>query len=127
MIQTDVVQTQETKLNMKYNKPAMHNYFDGKKMAAFCSSIWMWLTGLSERTLGLMAIAILHAAFIPTMFAYINGVTEHLPNVDIYLLVLSSLAILALRAIIKKDLVSVFIHNVGFVVQLGLAALIIFK
>jgi len=98
-----------------------------KRLQLFGHNLWTALTSLSERTLSLMSIAILHAAFIPTMYAYISGVTEHLPNVDIYLFVLLSLSIMTLRSIIMKDLVSVLIHFVGFVSQLTLAALIIFK
>ena len=91
------------------------------------TSIWAWMQTLSERTLTLLSISILHMAFLPNMLAYANAVTEKLPNLDSFLLILGALFIMMVRSIIKKDMLVVFIHSIGFVAQCVLFAFILLK
>jgi hypothetical protein len=97
------------------------------KLQTTFAGISEWVTSLSERTLTLSAIAILHATFVPNALAFLNGITEKLPNLDAYLLVVLALVIMNLRAILKNDKIASLIHLVGWAGQLSLFALILLK
>lgn len=86
-----------------------------------------WMNSLSERTLTLSSIAILHCMFLPNALAYLNGITQTLPNLDAYLLSVLALGIMNLRSIIKNDKVATLIHMLGFIGQLSVLAIILMK
>ena len=110
--ETTLVSTIGETLSSLYNRYKITN--------TFWSGLWNWLHSLSEQTLSILSIALLHCAFAPAMWAYIQGVTEKLPNFEGFAIVLASLALLMLRAIISKQMILVFVHAVGFIVQLSL-------
>lgn len=91
------------------------------------NGMWNWMQSLSERTLTLASITILHLAFIPNLLAYANAITEKLPNLDSFILVLGALFIMMLRSIIKQDMLVVTIHSIGFVSQCALFAFILLR
>lgn len=91
------------------------------------SKVWNWLQGFSEVTLSLSAITVLHIVFLPNLVAYLNGLTDKLPNLDTYLLLLLALAIMNLRAIIKKDSIATIVHAAGFISQLVVLAVVLLK
>lgn len=97
------------------------------KFNTFYDNLVIWLSTLSERTLALSSIAILHVVFLPNALAFLNGLTDRLPNLDAYLLVVLALVIMNLRSIMKNDKVASLIHLVGFVGQLTILALILMK
>lgn len=86
-----------------------------------------WFNTLSERTLSLASIATLHVIFLPNALAYLNGLTEKLPNLDAYLLLIIALVIMNVRSIIKNDKIAALVHTAGFVSQLAMLALILLK
>jgi len=86
-----------------------------------------WINTLSERTLTLSAIAVLHCVFVPNMLAFLNHITDKLPSLDSYLLVATALFIMMLRSVVKSDKMAIVIHMVGFVSQLSLLALVLLK
>jgi hypothetical protein len=98
-----------------------------ENLSAWGKSFSTWLYSLSERTLTITSIVILHSVFIPSIYAYMNALTDQLPSLDTYILVVSALVIMNLRAIIKKDSVATLIHMVGFVVQLVILAIVLMK
>lgn len=97
------------------------------KFNTFYDKLTVWLSTLSERTLTLSSIAILHVVFLPNALAFLNGLTDRLPNLDAYLLVVLALVITNLRSIMKNDKVASLIHLAGFVGQLTVLALILMK
>ena len=97
------------------------------KFNTYYENISEWISTLSERTLTLSSIAILHVVFLPNALAYLNGITDRLPNLDAYLLVVLALIIINLRSIMKNDKVASLIHLAGFVSQLTVLALILMK
>ena len=90
-------------------------------------NISKWIFSFSERSLQLSAIAVLHSVFLPITLAYLHGATDRLPQLDTFILVISGLAIFALRAVIKKDAVALTIHLAGFIVQIIILGMILFK
>lgn len=86
-----------------------------------------WVSSLSERTLALSGITILHCAFITNLLAVMNNLTDKTPGLDAYLLVSLALFIMCLRSILTNDKISTLIHVVGFCSQLTVLALIILR
>lgn len=97
------------------------------KANEFVDEVTKWVKGLSERTLQLSAIAILHVTFLPGLVAYLNGITDKTPSLDAYIIVLAALGIMNLRAIIKKDSGALLIHLAGFLSQLVVVAFVLLK
>lgn len=97
------------------------------KVNEFVDEVTKWAKGLSERTLQLSAIAILHVTFLPGLVAYLNGITDKTPSLDAYIIVLAALGIMNLRAIIKKDSPALLIHLAGFISQLVVVAFVLLK
>ena len=97
------------------------------KVNTFVDEIIKWGKNLSERTLQLSAIAILHVTFLPGLVAYLNGITDKTPSLDAYIIVLAALGIMNLRAIINKDSAAMIIHLIGFISQLIVVAFVLLK
>lgn len=93
----------------------------------FMESLSKWMFSISERTLLMFAIAAMHMVFVPQMWAYLNNLTETLPSLDSYLVVLFATICMNLRAILKKDQAAQLIHMAGFVGQLVIGMLILLK
>jgi hypothetical protein len=82
---------------------------------------------LSQQSFTVASIAVLHSIFVPTTIAYLGGLTERLPSIDTVLLLLVGLSAMAISSIIKKDMVAVFAHMVGFSGQAILLSIVVFK
>ncbi len=97
------------------------------ELKTFQTKAMAWVNTLSERTLTLTSIAILHSVFIPNILAFLNHISDKLPNLDSYLLVVVALFIMMLRAVVKNDKVATLVHMIGFASQLVLLALVLLK
>lgn len=86
-----------------------------------------WLYSLSDRTLTLSSIVVLHSVFVMQMYAYLTRISDRLPSLDTYLMVVFALVILNLRAILNKDQLASMIHMLGFVSQLALMTWVVLK
>ena len=93
----------------------------------FGNSLVQYFKTISERTLTISTIIILNAIFVPNTIAYLTGLTEHTPSIDSVLLVLLALSIMAINAIIKKDMLAISVHMLGFLGNTVLLALVVFK
>lgn len=94
---------------------------------SFIENVNKWVFSLSERTLLMVAITAMHMVFVPQMYAYLNNLTEVLPSLDSYFVVVFATVCLNIRAIIKKDQIAQLIHMFGFVGQLVIGMLILLK
>ena len=82
---------------------------------------------ISAETFGWLAVIVLHAATVPSLFAIMNGLTDKMPAVDLVLLVWGGLTLLFVKAAVQKDMLNVVTIGVGFIVQAAMMALIFFK
>ena len=82
---------------------------------------------ISAETAGWVAIVLMHLATIPTMVAILTGLTEKMPPVDMVLFSWLGLFLFFIKATIQKDLLNIVTIGLGFFVQAGLLALIVFK
>jgi len=82
---------------------------------------------ISAETLGWIANICLHAATIPSLLAFMTGVTDITPSVDVVLMLWAGLGLLFFRAVLLKDLLNIVTIGVGFMVQAVSLVLIFFK
>jgi len=85
------------------------------------------LAKLSADTLGWLAAIVLHCATLPSFLALMTGLSDKTPSLDIILFLWSGLILLFLRAVVLKDMLNIVTIGVGFMLQAGFLALILFK
>ena len=82
---------------------------------------------ISADTLGWLAAIVLHCATVPSLLALMTGLGDHVPSLDVVAFLWAGLVLLFLRAIVLKDTLNIVTIGVGFIVQAGLMALILFR
>jgi hypothetical protein len=82
---------------------------------------------ISAETLGWIANICLHAATVPSLLAFMTGVTDITPSVDVVLMLWAALGLLFFRAVLLKDLLNIVTIGVGFMIQAVTLVLIFFK
>jgi len=91
----------------------------------------IWATAkvshISAETFGWLAVIVLHAATIPSLFAVMGGLTDKMPAVDLVLLCWGGLTLLFVKATVQKDMLNVVTIGFGFIIQAVMMALIFFK
>lgn len=85
------------------------------------------LAKLSADTLGWLAAIVLHCATLPSFLALMTGLSDKTPGLDIILFLWGALVLLFLRAVVLKDILNIITVGVGFILQAGCMALILFK
>jgi len=85
------------------------------------------LPKISADTLGWLAAVVIHCATIPTLLALLTGLSDNTPNLDIVLFAWSGLVLMFGRAVVLKDSLNIITIGVGFMVQAGIMAAILFK
>jgi hypothetical protein len=85
------------------------------------------LPRISADTLGWLAAVVIHCATIPTLMALITGLSDKTPNLDVVLFAWAGLVLMFGRAVVLKDSLNIITIGVGFMVQAGLMAAILFK
>lgn len=82
---------------------------------------------ISADTLGWLAAVVIHCATIPTLLALLTGLSDNTPNLDIVLFMWAGLVLMFGRAVVLKDALNIITIGVGFMIQAGLMAMILFK
>ena len=95
--------------------------------AGSAKSLKEQLVTISADTLGWLAVILIHLSTIPTLIAILTGLTEKTPPVDLVLFAWAGLFLFFLKASISKDILNIVTIGLGFVIQAGLMALILFK
>ena len=85
------------------------------------------LSRISADTLGWLAAIVLHCATVPSLLALMTGLSDHVPSLDVVAFLWAGLVLLFLRAIVLKDMLNIITIGLGFIVQAGLMALILFR
>ena len=85
------------------------------------------LSKISADTLGWLAAIVLHCATVPSLLALMTGLSDRVPSLDVVAFLWAGLVLLFLRAIVLKDTLNIITIGVGFIVQAGLMALILFR
>jgi hypothetical protein len=95
--------------------------------AGSAKSLKEQLVTISADTLGWLGVILIHLSTIPTLLAILTGLTEKTPPVDLVLFAWTGLFLFFVKAAISKDILNIVTIGLGFVIQAGLMALILFK
>lgn len=85
------------------------------------------LKEITADTLGWMASVTLHLSTVPSMLAYMSGLSDKPPNLDLVLFIFAALVLLFARAVIRRDQLNTITIGVGFIGQAVLMAFIMFR
>lgn len=85
------------------------------------------LAKLSADTLGWLAAIVLHCATLPAFLALMTGLSDKTPGLDMILFLWGGLVLLFMRAVVLKDMLNIITIGLGFILQAGCMALILFK
>jgi len=111
-------------MNLEFLKKSVHDFFD---LDLWVKSIKEHAPHVSAETMGWVAVVLLHLATLPTLLAILTGLTDKMPPVDLVLFSWTGLFCFFIKATIQKDLLNIVTIGLGFFVQAGLLALIVFK
>jgi len=77
--------------------------------------------------IGWTGLIALHAVTIPSLFGLMTGLTETTPPIDMVIILWSAMALFYIKAILEKNVISLVIIGLGFIMQSILMALVFFK
>lgn len=82
---------------------------------------------ISAHTLGWITIVLLHFAAVPTLLAMILAQSDKLPPYDLMIFVWAALTTLFFKSLIEKNFLYVSTICVGFIGQVVMLGMIVFK
>lgn len=85
------------------------------------------IRGVTIEGINWAALLTLQAIFLPSLFGLMSGLTDDVPPIDIVLILYAAMALMYIKAILEKNVVSLIIIGAGFIGQSVLMALIFFK
>jgi hypothetical protein len=85
------------------------------------------LPGVSSAVLEWLAIVILHSATLPSMLAFMSGLSNDPLPIDMVLLLWTGLMVLFAKAAIERNTLNMATVGLGFAVQAGMLALTFFR
>lgn len=91
------------------------------------TSIVEHFRSVSAETLGWLAVLCVHCATIPPIVGLLLGVSERLPSMDVVAFLWTGLVLFFIKSLITKDTLNVITIGIGFIIQAGLLALLVFK
>jgi len=83
--------------------------------------------GISSHTLGWLTIILLHFSAVPTLLAVLLAQNDKLPPVDLMLFIWAALTTLFFKSLIERNFLYVSTICVGFIGQVVLMGMILFK
>ena len=85
------------------------------------------LKSISADTVEWLAVVLMHAATLPSIFGLLLGVSDRLPSIDVVSFIWTGLILFFVRALILKDMLIVMTVGVGFIIQALLLGFLVFK
>lgn len=82
---------------------------------------------ISSHTLGWLTIVLLHFASVPTLLSVLLAQNDKLPPVDLMLFIWTALTTLFFKSLIERNFLYVSTICVGFIGQVVLMGMILFK
>ena len=97
----------------------------------FCLKLWIEfkqsIRQVSIDGIGWTGLIALHAVTIPSLFGLMTGLTDNTPPIDMVIILWAAMALFYIKAILEKNIVSLIIIGLGFIMQSILMALVFFK
>jgi hypothetical protein len=76
---------------------------------------------------GWTALIALHAVTVPGLFGLMTGITDDTPPIDMVIILWMAMALFYIKAILERNVISLIIIGLGFIMQSILMALVFFK
>lgn len=73
------------------------------------------------------ALIALHAVTIPSLLALMTDMTDVTPPIDMVIILWAAMGLFYIKSILEKNVVSLIIIGIGFIMQSVIMALIFFK
>jgi hypothetical protein len=97
----------------------------------FVSKLWLEFKSsirqVSIDGIGWTGLIALHAVTIPSLFGLMTGLTDNTPPIDMVIILWAAMALFYIKAILERNVVSLVIIGLGFIMQSILMALVFFK
>ena len=77
--------------------------------------------------IGWTGLIALHAVTIPSLFGLMTGLTDNTPPIDMVIILWAAMGLFYIKAILERNVVSLVIIGLGFIMQSILMALVFFK
>ena len=107
----------------------IHVYIDYVKQ--FCVKLWLEFKSsirqVSIDGIGWTGLIALHAVTIPSLFGLMTGLTDNTPPIDMVIILWAAMGLFYIKAILERNVVSLVIIGLGFIMQCILMALVFFK
>ena len=110
------------KFSLSLIKDTIKNYIK-KLWLEFKSSIRQ----VSIDGIGWTGLIALHAVTIPSLFGLMTGLTDNTPPIDMVIILWAAMGLFYIKAILEKNVISLVIIGLGFIMQSILMALVFFK
>lgn len=98
---------------------------------AFVTKLWFEFKSsirqVSIDGIGWTGLIALHAVTIPSLFGLMTGLTDDTPPIDMIIILWTAMGLFYIKAILEKNVVSLVIIGLGFIMQSILMALVFFK
>ena len=97
----------------------------------FVNKLWLEFKSsirqVSIDGIGWTGLIALHAVTIPSLFGLMTGLTDNTPPIDMVIILWAAMALFYIKAILERNVVSLVIIGLGFIMQSILMALVFFK
>ena len=97
----------------------------------FVNKLWLEFKAsirqVSIDGIGWTGLIALHAVTIPSLFGLMTGLTDNTPPIDMVIILWAAMALFYIKAILEKNVISLVIIGLGFIMQSILMALVFFK
>ena len=97
----------------------------------FCLKLWtefkQSIRQVSIDGIGWTGLIALHAVTIPSLFGLMTGLTDNTPPIDMVIILWAAMGLFYIKAILERNVVSLVIIGLGFIMQSILMALVFFK
>jgi hypothetical protein len=77
--------------------------------------------------IGWTGLIALHAVTVPSLFGLMTGLTDNTPPIDMVIILWAAMALFYVKAILERNVISLVIIGLGFIMQSILMALVFFK
>jgi hypothetical protein len=98
---------------------------------AFVTKLWLEFKSsirqVSIDGIGWTGLIALHAVTIPSLFGLMTGITDNTPPIDMIIILWTAMGLFYIKAILEKNVISLVIIGLGFIMQSILMALVFFK
>lgn len=82
---------------------------------------------VSKTTLEWIAIVLIHCSCIPSTIAFLRGVTDLMPSMEVVLFTWLGLIVYFLKSFVENNRIMIFTNAVAFCIQAILLAAVVYK